>query len=389
MFHMKQKKFKLTIKEIILIALSCFVLIWLIILLILKNFPEICEDYVLNVSNPLTNLISQITSIFPFSLTEIVILIWIIITISVIALTIYYICKKKYRISIHIFASFALYVLTLCTCYFALSGLNYNRLPINIALYNEKVDTDEFEEIANYFIKDFNYCSEQLSYGEDGMVIMPYSFETLNEIVINEYKRLDNNSYFSSYTPKAKKLISSYIFSEFHIAGMSFSLLGEANINMLNATNDFPFTLAHELAHQKGVMREEDANLSALFICLSSDDCYLRYSGYIRSISSILMLLNYNGDENSYQEAYETINPNILLDIKASNDYINSFKLIGDIGSFFNNIYLTLFGNGGTDAYIDNPTINDTGEVDADGNIIYEFYFSPYQKLYFEFYFNG
>lgn len=386
---MKKNKFKLSRNEIILISIFLFFLVWLIILLILRNYSEICESYVRNYSNPIVSFITSITSHIPFSLTEICILFSIIVCISSLVLFIVFMVKKHFRIAIHIISSVFVFVLGVSTCYVSLSGLNYNREAINLKLYEEEVDSSSYNDIVKYFIDDFNYCSSTLEYLDNGMVKMPYTLDQLNNIMINEYKKLDSNNYFATYTGKGKPLISSYIFSQLHITGMSFSLLGEANINMLNSNHDYPFTLAHELAHQKGVMREEDANLTALYICLTSDLSYLRYSAYMRSIGSLLDLLNYTNIKDNYKNVYETINKNILTDMQVSSQYMASFNLIGEVGAFFNNIYLTLFGNGGINAYDDVPIIVDTGEKDEDGNIIYDIEFSPYQKLYFELYYNG
>jgi adenosine deaminase len=40
-------------------------------------------------------------------------------------------------------------------------------------------------------------------------------------------------------------------------------------------------------------MREEDAQLTALYITLNSDDIYLRYSGYTYSYYAIRNIYNY------------------------------------------------------------------------------------------------
>lgn len=381
-------KFKLSIKEIILICIFLFCILWIIILSILKNYQDICEAYVVNFSSKIVSLISRINSVFPFSLTEICILFYVIIAITCVVLFIVFMVKKRFRSGIHILGSGMCYALVIVTCYISLTSLNYNRAEINLPQYEEEVSNDQFNEIVTYFIDDFNYCSSKLNYLDDGMVEIPYTFDELNQILKEEYHRLDDNDYFASYTPNCKPLISSYIFSELHISGMSFSITGEANINMLNVNYDYAFTMAHEIAHQKGVMREEDANLTALYICLFSDDVYLRYSAYTNTIYSMLNLLNYTGIENNYIEVYYTIDRAILTDWSVSSAYINSFELLGNIGEFFNNIYLKLFGNEGTSAYVDVTTVIDTGEVDEVGNIIYDIEFSPYQKMYFYKYFN-
>ena len=42
-----------------------------------------------------------------------------------------------------------------------------------------------------------------------------------------------------------------------------------------------PWTMAHELAHQCGFMREDEANFIAYLACKESDDALMRYSGLL------------------------------------------------------------------------------------------------------------
>ena len=45
--------------------------------------------------------------------------------------------------------------------------------------------------------------------------------------------------------------------------------------------------MAHEMAHQRGIAREEEANFAAYLVCVCSDDAYIRYSGYLSMLDEI------------------------------------------------------------------------------------------------------
>ncbi len=51
----------------------------------------------------------------------------------------------------------------------------------------------------------------------------------------------------------------------------------------------YPFTLAHEMAHQFGIATESEANLYAFIVCVGSEDERIRYSAYV---STLLYLMN-------------------------------------------------------------------------------------------------
>ena len=65
------------------------------------------------------------------------------------------------------------------------------------------------------------------------------------------------------------------------ILGIYSYFTGESNINVHYPDYGIPFTVAHELAHQRGISRENEANFIAFLVCIRSDSEFVRYSGYI------------------------------------------------------------------------------------------------------------
>ena len=65
----------------------------------------------------------------------------------------------------------------------------------------------------------------------------------------------------------------------------------------MHITNIAP-TACHELAHTKGFIYEDDANMIGFLACINSDDTFLQYCGY-------LSVLNYVNNE-----FYDSINRN-------------------------------------------------------------------------------
>ncbi|MFZ9782454.1 MAG: DUF3810 family protein, partial [Bacilli bacterium] len=158
-------------------------------------------------------------------------------------------------------------------------------------------------------------------------------------------------------------------------------------INVLVPDALIPFTMAHELAHAKGVMREEDANLVALYVCLSSNDPYLQYSALFNSFYALLNLLRYIGVPSAYGEVYQSLALTIRKDYVYQNTYWDQYTLLDDVARWINDTYLRIFGNDGVDSYVDVPEVEviDNGENTIE--VIRQF--SPYQKLFFSLYFTS
>ena len=55
----------------------------------------------------------------------------------------------------------------------------------------------------------------------------------------------------------------------------------EANYNDVMYVMNMPSTMCHELAHLKGFIREDEANLIGYLACVQSEDIYFCYSGYL------------------------------------------------------------------------------------------------------------
>jgi hypothetical protein len=132
-------------------------------------------------------------------------------------------------------------------------------------------------------------------------------------------------------------------------------------------------------------MREEDANLVAMYVCLTSEDPYLRYSGYFYTFYAMLNLSRYIGDDQAYSRYYQALPLTIRNDYRYQSTFWGQYTLLNDLATFINDVYLRLVGNEGVSSYVDAPQ---TGTVIENGQpieVITEF--SPFQQLYFWLYY--
>lgn len=365
---------------VIRLALIVVLLILLIILTILQNNMAFCEWWTTTISRGYQTAVGAIFKYVPFSMTEIFFVSLVVFTIFLIVTLIIDFVKKRYKAGVSKISTLGLIYVGFIFTYVASTSLAYYRAPLNLNLYEEKVDKSEFREIIEYFLNDFNKCAESLSFSDDGAVVMPYSNKQLSKQIEKEYAKL-NDPYFSSFTTYSKPMLSSFIYVEFQITGVYFGVLGESNYDLYMTSAEYPFTFAHEIAHSKGVMRENDAQMMAAYICLNSDDLYLRYSGYIYTFNSLLSLARYTGVKDDYKQLYNMINKDILNNYTQINKHWNDHDFLGDFAEFWNDLYLKIFGSESTDEYQDPPAVVDPETMEITS-------FSNYQKLYFSVYYN-
>ena len=149
-------------------------------------------------------------------------------------------------------------------------------------------------------------------------------------------------------------MVSSALMSELYLIGITFTPIGEANVNKQAPATDVIFTTAHEMAHSIGIMREEDANLVATYVLINSDNDILRYAAMTEYYGRLLDVVKLV-DEEKYAEYEKTISESpVMKESDAELKFWMSKGMFNEISEFFNNIYLKFNGqNLGTGSYND------------------------------------
>lgn len=98
----------------------------------------------------------------------------------------------------------------------------------------------------------------------------------------------------TGYYTNPKIFRMSKFFSQQYMMGYYFPFSMEANYNGMMYLSNMPPTICHELSHIKGFMFEDDANFIGYLACVTSEDPFFQYCGYI----SVIDYLNNDLYEN-------------------------------------------------------------------------------------------
>lgn len=330
-------------------------LIIAILLIILRNYKDICEGYSRTVVRFYCLVFGNISSFFPFSLFEIFVIATIIYAITWIVFFIRNTKRKGIKNSYHMIMRLGIIVGSILVIYQGTAGMEYNRQPLDIPQHTQLIDNPkDYKTIADKYTADFNYCASQLQFNEEGSVVKPYGNDTLIETLIKEYSKYESD-YFHRYTPKAKPMyLTGWFYRMMSISGVTFIPTGEANFNVLDTDAFTPFTIAHEIAHMKGAMSEEDAQLTAAYICLNSDDPYIRFSGYDQTFWSLSSLVMATNVESDLTEFYANVDSRIYKNNAYVNKYWKDHGVFAKISDWINDLYLKFNQDNGTVSYSDN-----------------------------------
>jgi len=214
-------------------------------------------------------------------------------------------------------------------------------------LAEESVNAQALGELAEELVPLVNDAAHEVSFGENGFSRMPYGLDGMNDRLLLAYDRVCGEyDFIQSLQSRVKPVLVSKLMSYTHITGVYSFYTGEANLNTYFPDYTLPFTAAHELAHQRGIAREEEANFVAFLVAAASDDAYIRYCGYLNLFEYVAGAL-YRADRDAYAKVLGTLDPLVLGELAAFSDFFEEFRdsAISDVSDKVNDTYLKLHGN--------------------------------------------
>ncbi len=110
---------------------------------------------------------------------------------------------------------------------------------------------------------------------------LPLSPAQLADLLAESFRRSPELTHLSDVRfapPKAPWL--SGLMARAGISGIFIPFTGEPHYDANQPASSLPFTMAHEMAHQRGFAFESEANFVAAVICIRANHPYIRYSGW-------------------------------------------------------------------------------------------------------------
>ena len=126
------------------------------------------------------------------------------------------------------------------------------------------------------------------------------------------------------YSPP-KPVLFSELMSYADIAGMYFPFTVESNINTDGPFFTIPATMGHEMAHQCGFMREDEANFIGYLACKDASDPLTRYSGYSLAYDYALSAL-VKADRDTAVTVNDKLSEEVKADRRARSEYLRQFE---------------------------------------------------------------
>lgn len=346
----------------------------------LRYITAVSEFWTTTIGRAYQTVIGFLTSLIPISFLELFILATIAYVICWIVFFVIKTKKQGFKTSSVKIVNLLVVLFSVLTIYMGTAGMAYHRKPLELNLRDTSVVAqDEYYSISLWATDKLNECASKLEFDQTGSVKKPYSDKELFKKIKEEYTKINGN-YLTKFSANPKQLhIFGWLYTEMNISGVSFLPTGEANYNQYIPNIDLPFVVAHELAHTKGVMGEDEANDLAMYVCLNSDDPYLKYSALANAYNSIEPMAQTINDDEKMNDFFARLDNNVWKDFAYSNDFWAGHTFFKDLSKWFNDLYLEIFGSQNTDAYIDH-TDSEVIIVDDEPTFVLNS-LSPYQEI--------
>jgi hypothetical protein len=160
-------------------------------------------------------------------------------------------------------------------------GLNYNRpsLANTLGIEIHAPSKNELDTLAMDLIRKLDETAEQV--GPDQWKVLQQK-KRLFSAAAHSYRQYPTILGLRSYEQSSiKPSLFSYPGNYLGFQGYYNPFTGEAQVNTTIPPFLEPFVTAHEVAHQLGYAREQEANFIAVLVCDRAEDPAFRYSMYL------------------------------------------------------------------------------------------------------------
>lgn len=209
-------------------------------------------------------------------------------------------------------------------CVFLGASYNADGFQAKSGLYARKTSVEELYQVAEYFTLQLCELYDEVERDENGVFA-----EELDDIFADSTEIYENVSEIYSFlgqeSVKPKRMMFSRVMSYFNYTGVYFPFTGEANINVDHPSMMIPSTIAHEMAHQRGIASEQEANFVSVLTCAKSGNPVYEYSG---ALSAFINLGNalYRYDKEAYAQLWYSLPEEVLADMQVNNEYWKQFE---------------------------------------------------------------
>lgn len=309
---------------------------------LLAHSTSLVEIYANAIYKTLVSPLSRLTGAFPFSLAEIII-VMLVLWLSIGLVVGLGRLRRKQTNSIMsgilnlIIVGGAVYLV-----FTGLWGLNYYRLEFAemAGLDTSKATTVELKAVGEDLVKRANHLRARTEEDDEGVMRLRNRQQVLEQAAAGYDRLAARYPQIGGQYGRPKGLRLSSVISYSGMDGFYFPFTGEANVNTNIPEARIPFSACHEMAHQRGIAREGEANFVGYLSCIMNPNRDFQYSGALLALTYVLNAIN-GRDKELIAELKDNLIPGVIRDLQDIQEYGEKHRgPWSRISSRINDIYL-------------------------------------------------
>ncbi len=323
---MKLKNYR---KKLILISLFPLALL---LYLLTARMPGVIEyAFARGLNKWFTEALSLFTGLVPFSVAEFGLLFLTVLALFLLIIGIINVIRSKTG-RLKCLLEYVLDVLAVVSVvYFILTvtwTLNYNRLSYAeiTGLDVRPASVDELAEVCDGLINRANSLRSLVRQDSDGVMALSGSIpEVFSHAKAGYEVAARTNPALSGTYGRPKPVFFSEKMSYSGIIGIYCPFTCEVNVDVAIAHYSIPSTVCHEMAHQHGFAREDEANYISYVTCSLNPNADFQYSGTMLALISSMNAL-YAHDKDRFNDLNKKISDSVHRDMRADALYWQKHK---------------------------------------------------------------
>lgn len=301
------------------------------------NWPETLETVYARGFYPVVmGAWSRFTGLFPFSVMEALLLLLVALTPAALFMWVRHIRSAPAGLRGRRFVRPIANLLIVASVWYALSipmwNLHYGRQAFAVlaGLETAPATVEELKGAALWLTDKVNTARGQVLEDESGVMRLRDDIRTTFSRTSSGYDVLSERFPFleGRYGPP-KAVLLSRVMSHTRIIGLYTVTTAEANVDVDMPDGEIPFTALHELAHQRGIAPEDEANAVAWFASRVHPDPDHRYSGALQAWIHTTNALH-AVDRKAWEEVRSALSPAVERDLAAQSAYWSQFDSVVD-----------------------------------------------------------
>ena len=216
--------------------------------------------------------------------------------------------------------------LTVYALFCLMWGVNYwtDSFQDRSGITAQPVAAEDLEAVTAYFAQQLADTADSVPRDENGVYAVPKEQILAESRLV--YGGVTELFPFLDFRDTGVKAVGcSRFMSIMGFTGVYFACIGESNVNVDSPACLLPSTIAHELAHQRGIAWEQECNFLGVLASVTSGLPDYAYSGWLLGFIHLGNAL-YDTDPAAYWAIRDTLPETVEADLRDNNAYWDQFR---------------------------------------------------------------